>query len=70
MKKTIIAFVSVTFIFCSLDGFYLTFLNNKITPQCKNAYNNYVSYMNDINKLALDNGFGAQHIDTFKQFCK
>ena len=43
---------------------------DSINSKCHKAYNNYVSYMDKVNEVAIPNGFGAQHIDSLETFCK
>lgn len=69
MNKNIILIIFSLILF-SFSVFYYQNILNKVTPQCERAYNNYVDYIKEINKVALDNGFGEQSIVSLQRFCK
>jgi len=49
---------------------YVLYSKHRVTQQCERAYDNYIDYMKDINKIAIDNGFGEQSVVSLYQFCK
>jgi len=71
MRKSISSLaLPVAFLMIIAAIFVILYVHNLPSKQCIRAYQNYESYIDEINKAYKEDGFGEQQKVSLQQFCK